>query len=65
MKSQRDIIVIGASLGGLDALCKLLSGFAPGLEAALLVVTHTHRTSPLLLASLLEKCANLTVAYAQ
>ena len=38
MTTPRDIIVIGASLGGLEGLCKLTSGLPANLSAALLVV---------------------------
>ncbi len=65
MQSRRDIIVVGASLGGIDALRKLTSGLSPGLEAAVLVVLHTHRTGPRILADILGASSSLEVSYAQ
>src|SRR5215218_3263595 len=44
----RDIIVIGASAGGLQALIELVKGFPPDLPAAVFVVMHVtphHRSS--------------------
>jgi two-component system chemotaxis response regulator CheB len=37
---RHDIIVIGASTGGVQALLKLVGGLPPGLAAALFVVMH-------------------------
>jgi len=42
----RDIIVIGASAGGVEALLELLSGLPENFPAALLVVVHTTPTRP-------------------
>lgn len=45
--SGRDLIVIGASAGGIEALLTLVSGLPADLPAALLVVVHispTHRS---------------------
>ena len=41
----RDIIVIGASLSGFQALCELLEETSGRLNAALLVVLHTSPKS--------------------
>jgi two-component system chemotaxis response regulator CheB len=38
----RDIVVIGASAGGVEALSKLVSGLPGGLGAAVFVVQHVH-----------------------
>lgn len=64
MGHARDIIVIGASLGGLKALCELVSGFPAGLAAAVLVVQHTSPQSPKLLADIVGRRSALPVLYA-
>ena len=38
---HRDVIVVGASLGGWDAVPKLVSGFSETLDASVLIVMHT------------------------
>jgi two-component system chemotaxis response regulator CheB len=38
--AHRDIITLGASAGGIEALCVLARGLPPGLPAALFVVCH-------------------------
>jgi two-component system, chemotaxis family, protein-glutamate methylesterase/glutaminase len=46
---NRDLIVIGASAGGVEALKRLAAGLAPDLPAAVVVAIHTapHRSSQL------------------
>lgn len=60
----RDIIVVGASRGGLKALCTLTRGLPAGLPAAVLIVLHTGADSPRLLADILGRCTPLPVSYA-
>jgi two-component system chemotaxis response regulator CheB len=45
--ATRDILVIGASAGGLEALKALVGGFEPGLPASVLVVLHVGGSSQL------------------
>lgn len=53
-----DAVVIGASAGGIDALSALLPALRVGTAAAVLVVLHTPRQRPSLLADILKhKCA--------
>jgi len=58
-------VAIGASAGGLPALGCVLSGFAPNLPAAVLVVLHLHRQSRSLLPELLSREVLLPVVAAK
>ena len=55
----KDIIVIGASAGGLEALRTLVAGLPRDLAAALFVVLHTSAESPGLLAGILGRAGEL------
>ena len=57
--NYHDIVVIGASAGGVSALQKLFSQFPAGLQAAFFVVLHIPPESPSLLASLIDKAGPL------
>lgn len=58
--SQRhDIVVIGASAGGVEALTRLVSGLSPDFSGALFVVLHLSPHAPSLLASILERAGPL------
>jgi two-component system chemotaxis response regulator CheB len=59
------LIVIGASLGGVEALKTLFSGLPQNLSAALFVVWHTAPESPNLLPSILQRATPLPVASAE
>ena len=56
--------MIGASLGGLEALCRVTSGLPADLSAALLVVLHTGPSSPRMLAEIVGRFSPLPVSYA-
>lgn len=60
----RNIIVIAASHGGVQTMCRLLNGLPGALNAAVLVVVHTSPQSPGLLAAVLSRCTQLKVSYA-
>ena len=60
---HRDIIAIGGSLGGLDALCTLVRRLPQDFPAVLLAVLHTGPSSPMLLAELVGQSTTLAVAY--
>lgn len=62
---NRDIIVIGASAGGIDALRTLLGGLPRELEAAVFVVMHVAADSPGILARILQEGCALPVAHAR
>jgi two-component system chemotaxis response regulator CheB len=59
MAGGRDIIVIGASGGGIEALRQLVSQFPVGLAAAVIVVQHTGAHSPGVLGDILTRAGPL------
>ena len=61
----RDIVVIGASAGGVQSLRELVSGLPEGLPAAILVVVHSGVESPGLLPQLLERMGPLRSRHAR
>lgn len=61
----QDIIVIGASMGGLEALQALLPGLADDTPAALFIVWHMAAESLGLLPDLLSRLSPLPIANAQ
>lgn len=60
-----DLIVVGASSGGIDALKVIVGGLPADLPAAVLVVVHTSPESPGLLADILNRAGPLPCQYAQ
>jgi two-component system, chemotaxis family, protein-glutamate methylesterase/glutaminase len=62
---QRDIIVIGASAGGLEPLSILLAGLPADFPAAILVVRHLSPHSPSVLHQILGRTASLPVVEAE
>jgi two-component system, chemotaxis family, protein-glutamate methylesterase/glutaminase len=62
--AQRDIVVIGASAGGLQALQQLLTALPPDVEAALLVVLHTaERPGASMLPEILQRRSTMPVSH--
>lgn len=61
---QPDIIVIGASAGGLPALTTILNGLPPTLPAVVLVVMHIGATSNGVLPTILRRHVDLPVLFA-
>lgn len=62
---HRDIVVIGASAGGVGALQKLFSQFSPNLQASFFVVLHLAPESPSILATLIDKAGPLAAKLAE
>jgi two-component system, chemotaxis family, protein-glutamate methylesterase/glutaminase len=60
--SVQDIIVVGSSAGGVEAVSLLLSGLPKDLGAAVLVVQQTPGHSPSELAEMLSRRSTLPVA---
>jgi chemotaxis response regulator CheB len=61
---HRDIIVVGTSMGGFDALPQLLRGLPADLEAALLIVMHMEANGSSWLAERLARVSPLPIAAA-
>jgi two-component system, chemotaxis family, protein-glutamate methylesterase/glutaminase len=56
--SHRDVVVVGASTGGLQALSELVRGLPTDLPAAIFVVVHTSAGEDVL-ATILERAGTL------
>jgi two-component system chemotaxis response regulator CheB len=63
MRKCRNVIVIGASAGGLKALCRLLERLPERFPAAILLALHTARDSARLLPRIIARHTTLTVNY--
>lgn len=61
---NRDIIVVGGSAGGLEALRAVVAGLPKDLPAAVFVVLHSAPDSPDLLARSLDRTGPLPAAHA-
>jgi two-component system, chemotaxis family, protein-glutamate methylesterase/glutaminase len=62
--ATRDMIVIGASAGGVQALSKLVADLPAELPAAVFIVLHIPANYPSLLPAILARDSNLPVAHA-
>jgi two-component system, chemotaxis family, protein-glutamate methylesterase/glutaminase len=60
-----ELVGVGASAGGVDALVDLLGEIAPDFPASILVVLHISATSPSLLAQILARKSRLPVTAAE
>lgn len=63
--ARRDIIAIGASAGGLEALLTLVAGLPADLPAAVFVVIHTASHGPTLLPRILSRHGPLPAVTAE
>jgi len=61
---ERDIIVIGASAGGIEVLKTVLNALPWNFRAAIMVVLHSTENSPGLLPEILNRQSKLPVIYA-
>ncbi|HWQ33354.1 MAG TPA: chemotaxis protein CheB [Blastocatellia bacterium] len=61
---HRDIIVIGTSMGGIEALKTLVSGLPPDLPASILIVLHVSPESPGILPGILNRAGRLPASNA-
>lgn len=62
--THRDIVVLGASAGGLSALVELVRGLPRDLPAAVFVVVHTSADNPSVLPEILGRAGPLPAAHA-
>lgn len=60
---NRNIVVIGASAGGIEALQELLRGLPSDLEAAVLIVLHTSRHAGSLLPHILQRASGMPASH--
>jgi two-component system, chemotaxis family, protein-glutamate methylesterase/glutaminase len=60
---RRDVIVVGASVGGVEALQKLVSGFQYNLPATVLIVLHVWARAESFLPYLLSKAGPLSAEH--
>lgn len=61
----RDIIVIGGSEGSIEPLKEILRGLPAQFPAAILIVLHTHSSSPKMMATILQQSSFMPVAYGE
>jgi two-component system chemotaxis response regulator CheB len=62
---RRDLIVVGASAGGVDALRAMAAGFPPDLAAPVVVVLHIPRNAPTALPAILARAGPLPAVQAE
>ena len=62
---RRDLVVVGASAGGVDALQTLVAGLAPEFPAAVLVVVHVSSSAPSVLPQILARRGALPAKFAE
>lgn len=60
-RARFEVIVIGASAGGLHALTEVLRPLSPGFSCSIVVVQHLHKAHKSLLSDLLGRVTELPV----
>ncbi|MGW0522070.1 chemotaxis protein CheB [Crossiella sp. NPDC003009] len=62
--TRRDVVAIGASAGGVEALCAVVGALPPALPAVVLVVLHVPRNAPSALPRILSRCGPVPARHA-
>jgi len=65
VRERHDLVVVGASAGGVEALTRLVAGLPAGFAAAVFVVLHIPPDVPSALAAILRRSARLPVMQAE
>jgi two-component system chemotaxis response regulator CheB len=55
-----ELVVVGVSAGGLQALCTIVGGLAPGLDLAMIIVQHRSKDS-YALCDVLQDCTSIPI----
>src|SRR3982751_2868470 len=63
-RGGHDVIVMGASAGGVEAVLKVAGGLSEALPAVVLVVIHTSPASPWMMGKLLSGAGPMPAGYA-
>jgi two-component system chemotaxis response regulator CheB len=62
LTNKKNIVVVGASAGGLPALQRLVASLPPKLDAAVFIVLHSSPSAPSHLAAILQRFTDLPVS---
>src|SRR5688572_8578208 len=60
-EESKNLVVVGSSAGGVEALCVLVGSLAPGFAAPVVLAQHLDPTRPSQLGAILERKTKLPV----